>query len=134
MSRDDEAGAVAAATYFMTELYPYTISSLDTAPWQSMSHSECLFCRSVKSDVETLRSAGRIPIVAPIGIESTSIKMLNPLAFSVVLEITTGPDETFTANGTRLEKTTQVSGSATVIVVHQAGAWLTRGVDLKERA
>ncbi|QJW36590.1 DUF6318 family protein [Cellulosimicrobium protaetiae] len=43
MDRDDAEGAAAAAKYFL-ELYPYVMTSSDTAEWEAMSHQECGYC------------------------------------------------------------------------------------------
>jgi hypothetical protein len=133
MSRDDEAGAVAAATYFMTQLYPYTEMTQETASWVAMSHQDCIFCKSILEDVATQRLVGRRAVIAPVRINRTSTQSVNPAVFSVTLDMTTGPDEDFNAEGVSLGKTAADSGTATIVVVRQADKWLTRGVELARR-
>lgn len=57
MARDDLAGAMAAAEYFL-ELYPYAYNTGDLTEWRAMSHPECIFCASVIENVEKLHSEG----------------------------------------------------------------------------
>ena len=134
MSRADEAGAIAAATYFMTALYTYTETTQDTAPWRAVSHADCVFCASILKDIAGQQSDGQFTVVAPIRIGRLSSQALNPAAFSITMDITTGPDEDFATSGESLGRTTEDSGTATVIVVRQGATWLTRGVDLARRS
>lgn len=52
MATNDEAGAVAAAQYFVVDLYNYAYATLDLTDWTTLSDPACDFCNSVKSDVE----------------------------------------------------------------------------------
>ncbi|GIG41906.1 hypothetical protein [Cellulomonas phragmiteti] len=56
MATNDEVGAVAAAEYFVVDLYNHVHASLDLTEWRAMSDPECRFCSSVLSDVEALPS------------------------------------------------------------------------------
>lgn len=130
MARDDETGAIAAATYFLTELYPYTEMSQDTTHWVAMSHPDCIFCKSVLADIAAQRDANRVAVIAPIRVQDRTLAILGPAMFSVKFEIRTGPDEDFSATGVSLGRTTADGGTANVIVVRQGTIWRTRGVDL----
>ena len=134
MSRDDETGAIAAATYFLRDLYAYTERTQDTARWVAMSHPDCVFCKSVLDDIAEQRSASHIAVVAPIRFRSTSVDFVSPLMFSVTAEISTGPDQDFAMDGTFLGASTEDSGTATIIVIRRDNAWLTRGVELSRHA
>ena len=129
MSRDDEVGAVAAAEYFLGELYPYTLNSQDTEAWQGMSHPDCIFCASALNTVSSLKSAGDSVTVAPIRTTPQSVDTLNPLAYGVFLSIETGPDVKRTEGGS-LTRTSTGRGQASVVVVHQVDTWLIRAVEL----
>jgi len=131
MSRDDEAGAVAAATYFLT-LYSYTQSTQDTSAWVDVSHPDCRFCASVVEDVTDQRAKGRVTRAAPIEVHSASTEEISPLAFSVTLEVTTGPDDVYGADGELMERTTNARGRTTVWVVRQGAVWVVRGVTLDQ--
>ncbi|MBN9373956.1 MAG: hypothetical protein J0I40_00905 [Cellulomonas sp.] len=133
MSRADEAGAIAAASYYMTDLYVYTEMSQDTTRWRAMSHRDCVFCASILKDIAALQSEGQFTIVAPIRVSRISAQALSPAVFSVTIDMTTGPDEDFTKGGGSLGRTTEDSGTATVIVIRQGTEWITRGVDLTRR-
>ncbi|MCB7136570.1 DUF6318 family protein [Cellulosimicrobium marinum] len=43
MDQHDAEGAAAAAEYFL-ELYPYVMTTGDTAEWEAMTHEACGFC------------------------------------------------------------------------------------------
>jgi|GEM_PF-3202626 len=133
MSRDDETGAITAAKYFFLELYPYVEFTQDTAAWRAMSHADCIFCKSVLETVATKQASGTVTAVAPMTIHSTEVHEVNPLMFTVTLDIDTGPDEDFNLDGVSLSRTTKVSGTVIIIVVRRGTEWVTRGVDLKQR-
>ncbi|MGX1574263.1 DUF6318 family protein [Cellulosimicrobium funkei] len=57
MERDDAEGAAAAAEYFL-ELYPYVMSTGDTAEWDAMTWAEtCGFCTDVSTDARSIADA-----------------------------------------------------------------------------
>jgi hypothetical protein len=58
MDRTDEAGAVAAATYFM-ELYDYARATGDTSEWDAISSATCMFCTNVSAALADVYGAGR---------------------------------------------------------------------------
>ena len=132
MARDDQAGAVAAATYFLIELYPYTIASQDTVPWIAMSHQDCKFCASAVRTATGLHDSDLIVLVAPLRASHISFETVSPVAFSVFFDVETGPDRTYTMDGALTEETSIASGKASVAVVRQGLKWIVLGVDLQE--
>lgn len=134
MSRDDEAGAIAAATYFLTELYPYTVSSQDTVAWVAMSHPDCNFCASAENTIAELQSSGERAVIAPIRATLASWEELDPARFGVFLSVETGPDETWTDDDRLVGVGGVVTGEASIAVVRQGDAWIIRGVELKRDA
>lgn len=132
MARDDEVGAMAAAEYFLTRLYPYTVSSQDTGPWREMSHADCVFCTSTLETVASLQADGGSIEVAPIRAMRPSQQRLSPLAHAVFLAIETGSDVTRDRTGAISKTSTSGSGSASIVVVRQHDRWLIRGVELKK--
>src|SRR5699024_10520245 len=50
MARDDEAGAVAAAMYFLS-LFAYGAATGDVAEWDTMSASGCLGCAGFREEM-----------------------------------------------------------------------------------
>ncbi|QJW35503.1 DUF6318 family protein [Cellulosimicrobium protaetiae] len=59
MDRDDAEGAAAAAEYFL-ELYPYIMTSSDTAEWEAMSHQECGYCSESLANARWLSDSGSV--------------------------------------------------------------------------
>ena len=57
MDRDDEAGAVAAAEYFM-ELLNYTIQTGDLDSWAEVADRNCGFCLNVSNDLGPIYAEG----------------------------------------------------------------------------
>ncbi len=58
MDRDDAEGAAAAAKYFVS-LYPYIMSTGDTAEWDAMTWTDtCTFCTANSTKAQELRSSG----------------------------------------------------------------------------
>jgi hypothetical protein len=130
MSRDDEVGAVAAAEYFLTELYPYTVTSQDAAEWSTMSDADCVFCASTLGRVEDLRNVQAFTLLAPIRVASRSLEVVGPAAFGVFLDIETGPDQTFSGTGELLRTDAAASGRAQIALSRQNERWVVLGVEL----
>ena len=129
MSRDDETGAVAAATYFL-DLYTYTESTQDTGPWKAMSHADCSFCNSVLDEVETRRAAGQVVYPAKMNAHSAEPTMLNPLMYSIAIDLSTGPDQVLRADGTVVDPGKLEHGVMTTIVTYRYSSWVVREVNL----
>lgn len=131
MSRDDETGAIAAAHHFLN-LYVYTEETQDTGPWEAMSHSGCVFCKSVIDDVAARRTSHQVTYPAALLVTGTTVEPINPLAYTVKLEVTTGPDALWSSSGSLLDPGTTEHGRMTLIVVNQRNAWLVREVQLDQ--
>lgn len=131
MARDDETGAIAAAHHFLN-LYVYTEETQKTRAWEAMSHPSCVFCKSVLDDVTARRTSGQITYPAPLLVTGTTVEPINPLAYTVKLEVTTGPDALWSSNGSLLDPGTTEHGRMTLVVVNQRNAWLVREVQLEQ--
>lgn len=129
MSRDDEAGAVAAVNHFLA-LYAYTESSQDTTAWQSMSHPDCVFCKSVIDDVAARQAAHEVTHPAAMQVMSRTVEPLNALAYTVVVDVSTGPDTLWSLDGTLVDPGTIQQGRMTMVMVNQRNTWLVREVQL----
>ena len=57
MERSDEAGAVAAATYFLS-LFDYVMQTGDLTEWDSVSAQSCGFCVNVHDDAQEIYGTG----------------------------------------------------------------------------
>lgn len=57
MEVDDEAGAAAAAVYFL-ELWSYTMQTGDVTAWENMSGELCQFCSQARTTALSMQEAG----------------------------------------------------------------------------
>ncbi|MEE6295272.1 DUF6318 family protein [Georgenia sp. MJ278] len=57
MARTDEAGAVAAAQYFLS-LFGYGAATGDVAEWDAMSDPDCLGCAGLREEMVATHRAG----------------------------------------------------------------------------
>ncbi|HEY0118178.1 MAG TPA: DUF6318 family protein [Cellulomonas sp.] len=125
MSREDEAGAVAAAKYFL-ELYTYTESTQDTGPWIAMSHPSCIYCVSVRDDVAAQLNARQVTLSAPMTVTSLTAQELNPLAYSISVRVRKQPEELWTSEGALIARGSDVGGGLRLVLVRHPGKWLVR--------
>lgn len=130
MERADEAGAVATVTYFLTELYPYTVSSQDTDSWLALSHDLCVYCNSVAKSVRDEADSGLRTIPGVVEILSQSTEEANPLEFGVRLDISTGTDLRWSSTGAFIGKIPPHRVSLGVVVVWHIDRWIVRAVDV----
>ena len=76
MATNDEAGAVAAAQYFITDLYDYMFASGDVTEWSALSDDGCNFCNSILGLVDEMNAAGETEKSDPTAIESVEYSTL----------------------------------------------------------
>ena len=127
MARDDEVGAVAAAVYFMTELYTYTVNAADTEPWLAMSGPDCSFCSNIADSVTRMHSAGEWAEVAPMVANSPRFEESEPGHYTVAFAFTTGTDLVFSPDGTVKSSTAPVSAQAAFRVLREGDGWVIDG-------
>ena len=96
-----------------------------------MSHTDCVFCRSVVNDVEDRRESGQVVHPAEMTTHSIKSTLIQPLAYSVEIDLSTGPDEVWGANGAIVSPGKAERGLMTAVLVFQAQHWLVREVDLQ---
>lgn len=72
MSTNDQAGAVAAAQYFMGDLYWYMYTTGDSTSWEALADDGCLFCVNVLSDVSDMTAVGSTDVGPAPTFESAS--------------------------------------------------------------
>ncbi len=130
MSRADEAGARAAATFFVTELYPYTVATHDTRPWLAMSHSLCSYCASIVDSVTAEEGSGTVTTPGTITVIETRVEEASPLTFGVKLEITVDHDVQRSQEGKAVQAFPAQHLRLGTIVVRQGDRWLVRGVEV----
>lgn len=133
MTRDDETGAVAAARY-MLDLYAYAEGTHDLAQWKAISHDECVFCRGVADDVAQRQSDGQVTRSGALLITSQEVRELNPLAYSIVMDVTSGPDAIWTTAGRLVDPGRASAGRLTIVVVFHVDRWIIREVQVDAAA
>ena len=133
MARDDEAGAVAAVQHFL-RLYAYTEEAQDTSAWEAMSHPNCVFCKSVLDDVTARRLSHQVTYPTPMLVTATTVDAISPLAYTVTVDVATGPDALWSRDGVLLDPGTTEHGRMTLVMVNQRNAWLVREVQLDRAA
>ena len=130
MSRDDEAGAVAAATYFLTELYTYTLTSQDTTAWLAMSHEECIYCGGVATAVEAERAASVVTVPGILVVRGATAETLNSLTLGVQVEVSVGKATQWSHAGEQIRELPAEAATMGAIVVWHQDRWIVRGVDV----
>jgi hypothetical protein len=129
MSRGDETGAVAAATYFVTEIYPYTYVSQDTAPLMAVSHEKCIFCASVLAAVAEERAAGRSTRPGAMTLNAVTAELINAIEFQVTIDMSQTVDTVWSSTGDLLGSDGPHQTTLAVFVIWDNHRWVLRGVD-----
>jgi Family of unknown function (DUF6318) len=123
-------GAIATATYFL-DLYPYVANSGDLADWKVLSHPECIFCRSVTTEVERMFSLGHHQDGTETTVLGTSGIEVDPGAwYTVDVQATQGASAEVDSAGAVVEEVPQTKSFVVhVIVVHSADGWQIRAAE-----
>ena len=129
MSRADETGAIAAATYFITKLYPYTYMSQDTAPLLATSHADCQFCAAVISNVAEEHAAGRSTHPGEMTVDAATSAVVNPLEYQITMDTSQTANTLWSSSGTLLGTDGPHTTTLAVFVVWASDRWILRGVD-----
>lgn len=129
MSRDDEAGAIAAATYFLTELYQYSVTTQNAAPLAGISHPDCRFCASVETAIAAERTAGQVTHPGESAVISATAVQINPLTYDVALSLDQAADVLWSADGRLISTNSPRSVELAVVVIWRGNGWVLRGVD-----
>jgi hypothetical protein len=130
MSRDDEAGAIAAATYFLTQLYPYTVSSHDTAAWRQMSHPSCSYCSGIVAAIANEEQAGTYTRAGEISVAKTSAQRASLSTYGIRIEFTDDHDTQWGRSGELIRQFPAQRLKLGVVVVRQDDSWVVRGVEV----
>lgn len=130
MSRDDETGAIAAATYFLTDLYTYTVTSHDTSGWIGMSHSLCVYCKTVSSAVSAEANEGATTTPGVISVVATRSEAFSALAFGAKLDVHIDRTVKRSQSGEVVGERPASEATMAAVVVRQGNHWLIRGVDV----
>lgn len=131
MARDDEVGAVAAARYFVTDLYRYTMASQDATAFDAVSHPECQFCASVHTSIASDTDAHHITVPGTAVIVSYTALPMSLIAYEVDLSINQDADVLWSSGGEFLGRNSPRQIQLAVFVVWRTDKWILRGVDLQ---
>lgn len=100
MATNDEAGAVAAAQYFMTDLYDYMFESGDVEQWSALADDGCNFCNSMLDVVEEMNAARSTETSEPTVVESVeSTTLVDGSRYSVNLTARQGVSQRINSAG-----------------------------------
>lgn len=130
MSRDDETGAAAAGTFFITQLYPYTVSSQDTVSWDKFSAQICSFCKSLKSSVEAEKASNQQTRPGAMSIKSQKLGIIDPLRYRIDLEVSQEADVTYSSEGLVVGGRPPRTIGLAILVVRNPGQWLIGGIQV----
>jgi len=104
MATNDEAGAVAAAQFFMTELYDHMFATGDVADWSVLADDGCNFCNSVLTLVDEMNAAKQTETSEPtVVISSESSTLVDGTRFAVTLVAQQGASRRVDSTGTTVE-------------------------------
>ena len=131
MDNDDEAGAQAAAEYFM-ELYGYATRSQDLVELVGLCDSASKFCSAVINEVAADTAAGNVTVGSSTTLRTTSVDVPGEHSFYTVwgtLERT--PFVTFDAAGSVIYESTGDAALDVAIAIERRpdGSWIVRGAE-----
>lgn len=123
-------GAAAAAQYFLS-LYPYVYATGDLAPWQAMSHPECVFCASVVTNVQAKVNAGQHTEGGLFELKLVSSALISADLAGVTLEVTESPNTVIGVDGDVVHEDEGGHYLMTLSVV-PGDPWTVREVEYRE--
>ncbi|WP_255181378.1 DUF6318 family protein [Cellulosimicrobium cellulans] len=129
MERDDAEGAAAAAEYFL-ELYPYVMSTGDTAEWDAMTWAEtCGFCTGVKENALEIKSAGDSYVGSETTVEAATAGEVDSLTGgrAVLVDVTQAAHRRVADDGSVVSEGAQVTGRLHIDVVFTNDQWYVVG-------
>ncbi|WP_256380377.1 DUF6318 family protein [Cellulosimicrobium sp. 72-3] len=130
MDRDDAEGAAAAAEYFL-ELYPYVMSTGDTAEWDAMTWAEtCDFCTSVSSEARSIRDKGDAFSGAEITLSNANVGAFDDLigGYPILFDFDQSPHRRVAPDGNVVSDDDGESGQLQIDMLEKDGNWLVLAV------
>ena len=130
MDQDDEAGAAAAARYFL-ELHMYVMATGDLSEWDMVTWDQCESCAAIRSEVNRVYSAGGH--FAPSEIEFARVES-GPQhealgGFPVEVDYVLSAGAEYDAAGVEVATGVEESGTLAVDVLRQPGGWTLMGLN-----
>lgn len=130
MERDDAEGAAAAAEYFL-ELYPYVMSTGDTAEWDAMTWAEtCGFCTSVRADALEIAENGEHFSGGALELSDKNVGAFDDFigGFPILYDYSQQPHARTTSDGTVISQDDGSTGRFQIDVLKREGQWLVLAV------
>ena len=125
MDRNDEVGAVAAATYFVG-LYNYAMATGDLGDWNRVSYQDCGFCENVRDDVTRVYGADGRFVGGDIAIMSADALPPDDALgqYPIEIKFSTSAGVEVDATGDEVGTSAADSGYLVVVVVYPANDWV----------
>ncbi|PJI95138.1 DUF6318 family protein [Luteimicrobium subarcticum] len=130
MDRTDAAGARAAAVYF-TELYPYTMGTLDLTEFDRMCNYEMSnFCRDVRDEAKRFSAEETIYRGGAISVRVVAVHPRDELTHAFAVDIVTSqaPARVTKRTGRSQVVNAEPKVNARVVLLHERGGWTVVGL------
>jgi hypothetical protein len=133
MDTGDEAGAAAAATYFM-QLFAYVLHTGDVGEWDAVTATDCGFCAKVRADVSRVYGGGGSFSGGELATDQAEVLGSDPTlgGFGVALGYEVSEGAELDAGGGVVELKPSERGMAVVDTVFGAHGWVLVGVSLRD--
>lgn len=124
LERTDEAGAVAAAEYFL-ELWSYTMQTGDVMAWDTMSEEFCEFCRWTRAIAVSIDEAGDTFTGGDIKPMETYLHPFDEAAgaYPVDVDFLQSPSERHSVSGRLVSADSETYGTLGVDVIRLDDGW-----------
>jgi hypothetical protein len=133
MDSADEAGAVAAAGYFL-ELFSYALRSGDLAEWNRVSADGCAFCASVGDDVKAVYGSGGSYTGGALTVDRVELVNFdeNLGGYAIGIEYAMGTGEELDGSGAGIRDIAAERHYGIVDVLYAPGGWLLVGFSIDD--
>lgn len=130
MKQVDEAGAIAAAKYFV-HLFEYAYSTGDLEKWEAMSGPNCAYCEVISEGVQDVHDrGGRVEFERFEWVGDAEVRRVPSRSmWEVSLEAIEGASTEYDKNGQVVLESDGGPVSIRLGVVHELGAWMISGVE-----
>ena len=124
MANNDAVGAEAALRYFL-EIYGYTYQTQDVKPWEEVSDSACVFCKSVVANVRALTLEGNVQVGGLLRVDSIELTNVSEDKVSYVFSGTVVQErlEVRSARGVVLNSSEEKRTIGKFILARDSDAW-----------
>jgi hypothetical protein len=133
LASTDEAGAAAAAQYFVS-LYAYTLRTGDVSLWEQMSHTECGFCAGIREDSLAAAARGEQYEGGEITLTNITVLERDDLigGYPIDARYSQAPERLLTPTGEVASTTEANSGNVRIDTFRSVDGWKILAVVLKD--